>query len=166
MKYVLILFFTLLLIACGGSLPPPPPPGQVEVTCADVYNDGDTADCPNRQTAFFELIPTANAATLIDAGTISRGTLINATQDVTNNTGADITGWVEMKFDAGCNGAVEWIIMPKQAFTFPNGQTFTLTIGGSCGDMPLGARTLTATAWQPDGTTEIGQVIVSFSLIE
>ena len=140
MKYIIFLFI-LAFAACGGSSPLPP--NQIGVTCADVYNVDDNSECSGNNIAYFQFIPTANAATLIDAGTINRGIEISATLEVTNNTGADINGWVELKFDAGCGGASEWTIMPKQAITFWDGQIMSFAASGQCGDMQLGLRTLT-----------------------
>ena len=162
--YAILILFVFIIANCGGPISGSIP-GKITISCADVHNTDQSLRCP-QTTARFSILPTAYAATVIDAGDINRGQMINVTQEVTNNTGADIDGWVEMKIDAGCAGAAEWLMIPKMPVTFIAGTTWAITLGGECGDMPLGARTLTATAWQPDGVTEIGQLIVSFNLVK
>lgn len=149
----------------GGS----PSPGRVRA-CADVTN-GTPGSAPSKlcgpRSASLQLIRTAHAAdTLLDAGTVTRAQLISVTGQVANLTPSPFSGYIEAVFDAGCNGAATWPVLPKQGVQVPAEQTVSLTAGGQCGDMPVGSRTLTATAYAADGETVVDRVVVTFNLIE
>lgn len=165
------LFLVLIIIAAGslvgcksGGGSGGVVPQGVHATCADVKNDGDVSDCGAAPVAFNSTV--TGALIEINAGVVSRGTLIEATMEATNPTASDFAGFYRMEFDAGCNGAPTWEILPKQAFNIPAGQTMSNTVGGSCGDMPLGDRTLTAELYDEDSITILDTVIVSFTLVE
>jgi len=167
-KILMCSLLALLLTACGGSdggIQPAGLAGVVELVCADVNNTPD-AQCAQQGAVALAASLTVGALVEIDAGTVTRSQMVYATSEVVNSTAQDEHGYIQMVFDAGCNGSPTWEIVSKQQVTYPAGQTYSMTVGGQCGDMPLGQRTLTATAWAEDGTTELGKVIVSFNLIE
>lgn len=146
----------------GGN---PSPTGRVRA-CADVTNGQPSKLCTDR-TAGLQLVSQAHAAeTVLDAGTVTRAQVIAVTGQVQNLTPSPFSGFLEATFDAGCNGAATWPVLPKQAIGVPAEQTVALNVGGQCGDMPTGNRTLTATAYAADGETVVDRVIVSFRLIE
>ena len=168
----------LLLAACGGGGGGGGVPGVVSVTCGYVNNDGEYNQCTDVGLALLDwLAPEAVHAltgeTLnIDAGDVVRGDqMINATLEVTNSTADAAWVWYELTFDGGCNGQPEWKILHLQLSPQPieAGDTWVATTGGQCGDMPLGARMLTAVAYEDVAGTpgpEIGRVVVSFNLVE
>lgn len=134
--------------------------------CADVSNATPSPRCATRS-AGLQIIPSAHAAeTTVDAGNVSRAELISVSGQVQNLTPSPFSGFLEARFDAGCNGAPSWEILPKQAVEVPGEQAVALNVGGQCGDMPLGPRTLTATAYAADGQTVLDRVIVTFNLTE
>ena len=166
-----------ILAACGGSGGGGTPTGAVEVTCGYVNNEGGYNQCTDSGIASLfdrsgpDVAYALESTTLnVDSGDVVRGgLLIHATLEVTNSTAADAGGFFSMTFDAGCAGADTWEIATFQEFTVPAGGTWINTVGGQCGDMPLGPRTLTAVAYEDvDGTPgpEIGRVVVSFNLVE
>ena len=163
MKNLLALLLSLALISCGGGSNSNQK--DVEISCADVYNTGDNSTCKSQVASFALSGLVVGATTNIDAGNISRGTLINATLQAVNPLNSDVMIYAELVFNAGCAGSLTWEIMSKQLFTIKAGQTFNLTVGGECGDMPLGQHILTAKVWESDGITEIGTVNVSFNLV-
>lgn len=134
--------------------------------CADVTNGAPSTRCEGRS-AGLEVIATAHASdTIVNAGTVNRSQLITVTSQVQNLTPSPFSGFVEAHFDAGCNGAPNWEILPKQPVEVPGDQAVALNVGGQCGDMPLGPRTLTATAYDSDGETVLDRVVVTFTLTE
>lgn len=156
--------------------PTPTPVASAKIACVDVHNGSGGGRCAVGKAA----APAATRAALavlgigeaqaadqtIDGGTVTRAQLIEVSQLVTNLTATPFTGYVEARFDAGCNGASEWQIMPKQAIEVAAGGSVDLSVAGSCGDMPLGARKLEAKAYGPDGETVIDTATVNFTLIE
>lgn len=151
----------------GGTDPVPVQPARL--SCVDLQNGMVLAPCRHGNTAagWLRVISSAQAAeTVVDRGQVSRSYVITALGTIENLTVGPFEGYVEAVFDAGCNGAGAWEIMPKQAVTVAEGDSLTISAGGQCGDMPLGARTLTATAYGADGTTVVDRVIVQFELIE
>lgn len=173
MKYIItLLLVATLLTGCaddvqtGGKPNPPPVAGKVNIKCADLVNEGGSDRC--RPVAASSFWPQAHAAvTIIDAGVVSRSASVEATITVANNTGAAWQGQWGMTFDAGCNGAATWELAPPQATpTIAAGAEWTTTAGGGCGDMPTGARTLTATLYEADGITAADVVEVRFQLVE
>ena len=173
MKALIFAFFVLLSGCGAGSNSPASSGNQVskaaEISCADVYATGAASRCDPKTASIIDwLIPSASADTvIINAGDISRDAvqMVNSRADVVNPLDTDTTIYVEMKFDAGCNGATEWVIFPKQKKTIAALTTGIIGVGGMCGDMALGARTMTATMWGPDSVTVLGTVIVNFNLI-
>lgn len=153
---IVYVVFTLALSACSdsstnaGNLDP-------SISCADVYNEGTSSTCNGNTPA---------GTIFVDAGTVTRLTIIAVTIEVNNPTNLDINGYAEIKFDAGCNGAPTWEVLSKQPFVFPANEVYIVNAGGACGDMPLGDRTATGTAWLEDGETIIDDVVVNFTLIE
>lgn len=143
----------------------------VEIVCAEAANTAEAthcnADAPLLGVLLDLIIPSAHAEqTFINAGQVSRGQMIESTIQAENFSAVDKTVWVEMVFDAGCGGASEWNILPKQQTTIGAAQSMAFTVGGQCGDMQLGARTLTATLYNSEGFAVLGQVVVGFNLIE
>ncbi|XAI95662.1 hypothetical protein [Microcystis phage Mae-JY22] len=134
--------------------------------CADVTNGAPSTRCQERG-AGLEVVATAYAAeTIVNTGNVTRAQLITVTSQVQNLTPSPFSGFVEAHFDAGCNGAPSWEILPKQPVEVPGDQAVSLNVGGQCGDMPLGPRTLTATAYDSDGETVLDRVVVTFNLTE
>lgn len=178
MRKLTIIVTTALLTACGGgggssgTAPAPLPAATVPyVSCADVYTTQTSAHCSAQQArAWYDwALPMAQASTIYDAGTISRssGQLVTSLAKTTNPTGAVKTVWVDMTFDANCAGQPGgWDIMPKQAVQVMAGATLPLSVGGMCGDMPLGARQLIATVYDTDGTTILDTYVVQFTLVQ
>ncbi len=144
---------------------PPPVVGQARIECLDVRNAGGTRHCPVTS-AGFGLISAAHAEQLVDAGTVTRAQLIEVSQLVSNLTPSPFQGYVEARFDAGCNGATSWEILPKQAVTVAAGDQLSLSVSGACSDMPLGPRRLTATAYAADGVTVVDTAVVTFTLVD
>lgn len=151
------------LFSDGGT--PPPPAASARIACVDVRNPGAAGRCPAK-TAGLQIISAAHAEQTIEAGTVTRAQLIEVTQSLENLTPSPFDGYVTARFDAGCNGATEWIVLPLQAVTVPPGEQLQLSVAGSCGDMPTGARQLIATAFGPDGATVVDTATVRFTLIE
>ena len=165
--FLLVVMALLVLGGCksGGGGAPIVPDG-VHATCADVKNDGDASACSTSPTAFNSALAAAGSVIEIDAGVVSRGTLIEATMEATNPTASDFNGYWRMEFDAGCNGAETWEIVSLQPFNVSAGQTYSSTVGGTCGDMALGDRLLTAELYDEDGITLLDTVLVNFTLVE
>lgn len=166
-----------VLSACvGGGGGSPPPETSVRLSCVDVTNSASRCAGKAAKTRYrdsdigvasgFPLISSAHADTEIEAGTVTRAELITVASQVTNLTPTPFSGYIEARFDAGCNGATEWVILPKTPIEAPAGETVGLSVGGACGDMPTGARQLVATAYGPDGTTVVDRATVRFNLIE
>lgn len=151
------------LFSGGGD--PPPPQASARIACLDVHNPGTAARCPTKS-AGLQIFSAAHAAQVVEIGTVTRAQLIEVTQNLENLTPSPFDGFVEARFDAGCNGAAEWIVLPRQTVTVPPGEQLQLSVAGACGDMPTGARELIATAFGPDGTTVVDTATVRFTLIE
>lgn len=152
MRLIVVATAALALAACSGGSSAP---NTVHLTSADVANPG----------AAPAAAVMVNGITVIDAGVVSRGTIIEASLAAQNDTASQWQGYWGMTFDAGCNGADTWEIMPVQQTPLIDiGASDGTTVGGSCGDMPLGARTLTATLYDVDATTVLDQVVVTFEL--
>lgn len=139
-----------------------PAEAKASISCVAVDN-GPVADCARTVTGW---IAQAHADAVIDAGIMSRSEMISGTVEIQNTGGSMWTGYVEARFDAGCNGAAEWVLMPMQAIEVEAGQTQRIAAGGSCGDMPLGPREFVATAFGPDQTTVVDRVVVRFNLVD
>lgn len=171
MKYsITMLMMVLVLVGCnsGSSSPPPAPaPGTVGIKCADLVNEGGATDC-SQTAAVGGFWPVAYAAvTIIDAGVISRAQMVDASLIVSNTTANTWQGYWGMVFDAGCNGAQTWAIAPVQPTQAIAPSTeWSVTVGGQCGDMPLGERTMTATLYDTDPATVLDVVQVRFELVE
>ena len=138
-------------------------PQGVQLTCADVKNDGQVSDCATVPVAF-------NAAVVgieIQAGVVSRGQHITATLQADN---PDVSAWAggfDMVFDSGCvAGETTWRLVDYREVVIDPGQSWMVSIGGTCSQMALGDRTLTATLYEADGVTQRDQVIVHFTLTE
>lgn len=167
-----ILFFTLsiLLAACGGGRSTSTivdTTSGVHIKCADIYESG-SSDCDTSASAGSWFLGAAHAALEVNAGTISRagGALVTSRTDVDNPLAEAKTVWIEMKFDANCAGQPgEWVILLKQSIDIPANDIITNAVGGMCGDMPLGERTLTTTVWN-DQDEVIDFSVVRFTLIE
>ncbi len=147
----------LLLAACGGD--GGSGGGEVRITCAEVANEGAGGYCP-------ALAGMSTQTIEIVLGDVSRGILINGTTQASNPLDFDVDVQIGMIFDAGCAGADTWEIMPVQPYTVAAGDAFEITVGGQCSDMPLGPRTLTASLYEADGATLIGDAVVYFTLVE
>jgi hypothetical protein len=137
--------------------------GVVAIKCATLNNNGD----PNACSSPVGVNTVKGAITIIDAGIITRAEMIEATLAVSNTTGTDWLGYWGMVFDAGCSGAPTWEIAPVQPTpAIGAGNEWSVTVGGSCGDMPLGQRTMTATLYGPDPAEVLDVVQVQFELVE
>ncbi|MBI1397078.1 MAG: hypothetical protein GC151_13965 [Betaproteobacteria bacterium] len=170
---VLAAIVVLFVSACalfgggGGSGPSPVPAKAAQISCADVRNPDRPSACVGQKSVGLQIVPEAVAAeTVVDRGQVSRSELISVASTVDNLTAGPFEGWVEARFDAGCNGADEWVIVPRYAVQIGVGESVNVSAGGQCGDMPLGPRTLTATAYAADGTTVVDRVIVRFELVD
>jgi len=167
-KLMSLVYIVLMLTACGGA--DNTDPTQAEVTCGDLYNDGQPNNCGQTVGSLVSdfLIGDAHAATIDhDAGDVSRSQLIIGALVVNNPLAIDINGYVQIIInDAGCNGATSWDLLPKQQVAFLAGKDYPLSVGGSCGDMPLGVHHATVTAWDADGETVLGKVNITFNTIE
>lgn len=158
-----ILLAALTLSAChgGGSSNPAP---KARVSCADARNPAQAARCIAPRASLLDwILPSAHAVLNFQRGEIHRGEQVLGELSVTSPI--DFTGEVEARFDAGCGGEAQWIILQRQPISVTAGQTVTLSASGTCGDMPLGPRTLTVTAWKQDGSV-LDQAVVSFTLVE
>ena len=161
MKNIFALLFVALFSTGCTSGSATSPMGNVAFGCVDVHNAGATNLCSPAATAF------SAKAVVIDAGTVSVGQMIEVTVNITNNTAADYQGYWSATFDAGCNGAATWEIAPvQQTPLIQAGQSWSTTVGGQCGDMPLGVRTMTGVAYDVDATTQLDEVIVGFTLVQ
>lgn len=140
--------------------------GRVFIECADLQNEGAISECEEQQTA--SLFPTAYAATtIIDAGVISRGEIIEASLTVNNDTADTFLGYYDMVFSAGCNGADTWPIATMGPTPeILSGEVWNHTVGGACSDMPLGNHTFTATLYGADPANVLDVVEVQFELVE
>lgn len=157
MKKIFWLFLVVLGLAGCTSGSAPSHSGNVTFGCVDVHNSGATNLCASA----------APAGVLIDAGTVSIGQMIEVTITIDNNTASDFQGYWSATFDAGCNGATTWEIAPiQQTPLIPAGQSWSTTIGGQCGDMPFGVRTMTGVAYDVDAFTQLDEVIVGFTLVQ
>ena len=173
MKYkaIIAVLFAVFIAGCGNDKSPlSVPVAQASLKCADVSNGTISEVCDPKPVAWYEwLMPTAEAATvIIDGGIVIRNSiqLVHSITDVANPLAVAKTVWIEMRFDAFCAGqAGDWVIVPKQAMTVLPSVTQRFDFGGMCGDMPLGARKMTATVWDTDGITVLGIAIVNFTLI-
>lgn len=132
----------------------------VEIVCAETANTAEATHC-NADAPLLGVV-----STFISAGQVNRSQMIESTIQAENFSAVPKTVWVEMVFDAGCNGAPKWNILPKQQVTIGASQSLATTVGGQCGDMPLGTRTLTATLYASNPIAVLGQVVVNFELIE
>ena len=139
--------------------------GRVYIECADLKNESDISECEEHQASLF---PTAYAATtIIDAGVISRGTMIEAPMTVNNDTASTFLGYYDMIFSAGCNGADTWhIVNMSETPEIPPGELWSIVVAGECGDMPLGNHTFTATLHGADSANVLDVVEVHFELVE
>lgn len=165
-----------ILAACGGGGGGGTPTGVVEVTCGYVNNEGGYNQCTDGGLALLDWLTPESAHALtgetlnVDAGDISRGAVIQATMQVTNSTAVDAQGLFKITFDVGCNPGEEiWPLVSLSGFIVAAGETWTITSGGGCGAMPLGAHTLTGIAYENVDDAigpEIGRVVVSFNLVE
>jgi len=168
MKALLCVVGLLFVAACGGggdvvvNMPPASGPSValVEYRCADVVNNSANNRCDKTASLFMR----AAYAIDVDAGRVSRGQLVTSIQDVANVSPVDFDGWVKAEFDAGCGGAATWEILPLQRIRVVAGDTLRLSVSGTCGDMPLGPRVLTGTAYMGDAITPIDRVRVLFDL--
>ncbi|MEW6646548.1 MAG: hypothetical protein AB1450_05075 [Pseudomonadota bacterium] len=165
----LLMMTAVVLVGCdggGGSAGPAPQPGTVGISCADLVNAGNASDCAQPVAAGFW--PSAHAAvTIIDAGVISRAQMVEGSLTVSNTTASAWQGYWGMTFDAGCNGAPTWEIAPVQpTLAIAAGTTWSTAVGGSCGDMPIGQRTMTATLYGADPAEVVDVVEVRFELVE
>ena len=172
MRIFFAVLLAILITGCGNkkATEPAQPIIGAQLKCADVYNEGVVSRCDEAPIAWYDwLMPTAKAATtIIDGGIVLRDSiqLVHSITDVANPLAVAKTVWIEMRFDAFCNGqAGDWVIFPKQAMTVLPSVTQRFDFGGMCGDMPLGARKMTATVWDTDGITVLGIAIVNFTLI-
>lgn len=167
MRTFAVISFLITLTACGGGGTSAPPQQPVAtITCADVINPGLTASrCTTPRSAGLQLFKEAYARDF-DAGDLSRAQLIEASENVENTAPAAFNGWIEAAFDAGCGGAPTWDIMPKRRFIVQAEEIVTIAAAGQCGDMPLGRRALTVTAYAADATTVVAQAVVRFRLVE
>jgi hypothetical protein len=105
--------------------------------------------------------------TIIDVGVISRAQLMEASITVQNTTASAWQGYWGMTFDAGCGGAPTWDIAPIQPTpVIAAGAEWSVTVGGSCGDMPLGQRIMAATLYDTDPATALRVVQVVAELVE
>jgi len=152
-----------MMYGCGGG-GNDAPDREAKITCADVFNLGDVNECAQKSAGLsIGLIKTAHAAP-VDIGEVSRGRAIEAAQTVENKTAQRFDGWMRAEFDAGCNGAMTWEIMPLQPLSIDPADLKNISVGGECGDMPLGERTLTATVYAADQQTVVDNVVVAFRL--
>ena len=167
--FVALALMGLTLVACGGGGGSPPPPGNVEVTCADVFNTGEANQCGAvTRAGAWDLFSGAwaQARPPIERGDVSRGQEVAATNRVENTGGGSRVVWVEAAFDAGCSGEPRWVIMPKTQVDLADGEAFNSGASGRCGDMPLGRRALTITVYAADASTVIDSQRVNFTLTE
>jgi hypothetical protein len=171
----------IALAACsggGGSGGGDPQPRQARVSCADVRNPDQAARCVvppggggggGQQRTWLDgigldwLVGEAHALQTFQRGDVRRSQLVNGELTVTSPI--NFNGEIEAKFDGGCGGDPEWVILPRQPFSVQAGDNVTLGASGQCGDMPLGARTFTVTAWRANGEL-LDQAVVSFTLVE
>lgn len=104
---------------------------------------------------------------VVNLGQITRSQMIEAASDVDNSASPiDFNGYLHGIFDAGCNGAPIWELLPMQRVTVKAGDIVSISAGGQCGDMPLGDRNFTLTLYQDDMATIVDQYIVNFTLTE
>jgi hypothetical protein len=167
----------LSLVACSSGGGGDPQPRQARVSCADVRNPAQPARCVlpagggggggggggQQRTLLDWLIGEAHALQTFQRGNVSRAQLVQGELSVVSPI--NFNGEIEARFDAGCGGDAAWVILPRQPFSVTAGQSVTLGASGQCGDMPLGARTFTVSAWRQDGTL-LDQAVVSFTLVE
>lgn len=170
MKHIIAVLVSVVLVACnaggGGSTQPAQAPGTVGIKCADLVNEGGTTDCGQAVAGGFWPVAYA-AVTIIDAGVISRAQMVEGSLTVSNATDSAWQGYWGMMFDAGCNGAPTWEIAPVQPTpAIAAGTTWSTAVGGSCGDMPTGQRTMTATLYGADPAEVVDVVEVRFELVE
>jgi len=138
------------------------PSSTAAIDCVAVDNIG--GPCVPNLSGVAIKIP---GVTIINSGPVSRAQSISVSLAASNGSGINWTGYYKMAFDAGCNGAATWEIVPLQATpSLAPGEAWNTGVGGSCGDMPLGARTLTATLYEADAVTIADQVQVQFNLTE
>lgn len=166
-KTFLFIFAAFIWIAgCPQSIPLA---DTTDVPCAGAHNDGQPAFCSSYVASGPGFISTAYAAqTIVEIGTISRGTMVIGEGVVDNPLADDFYGWAEFVIvDGGCNGASKWEIMPKQpVFVAAGNIRDVVGAGGQCGDMALGPHTAIATVWDAGGVVTIGKVIIHFNLVE
>jgi hypothetical protein len=178
------LVFALAACSSGGGSSDPQP-RQARVNCADVRNPDQAARCVPVQpsgggatqqrthapgeplaslyAALAGIVPDAHAQRIFQRGNVSRSQLVQGELSVVSPI--DFSGEIEARFDAGCGGDPAWIILARQPFSVRAGDTVTLAASGQCGDMPLGPRTFTVTAWRSSGEL-LDQAVVSFTLVE
>lgn len=167
----------LLAIALSGCFSSGSKSGgpEVSITCADVAAQGVTDSCrdlPAPEFATAYPLYAFNAANggpdiiIVDAGAIQRGAEVAVFMEAHNAGGSTWNGHVSAIFDAGCNGAEEWDMIPIQARSIGPGQTLSLDAAGQCGDMPTGPRTLAASLHGPDPEEILQQVLVLFDLYD
>lgn len=168
-KLMLLVCAALVAAGCsvfesGGDQPPRP---MARIACVEVANAGVATRCTAATAAgWFSLIQEAQAARVIEAGTVSRAELIQATSRIDNISPVTWSGFAEARFDAGCNGEAEWVIVPLQRVDVEAGNRLNISVGGACGDMPTGQRRLIATAYGADQATVVDRVEVRFTLTE
>lgn len=156
-----LLAIALGLAACGNGVSGDSNDGgssnsmKPAISCADVGNNGATT-CSG--SAF-------SAQRVVVAGTVTRSDIITVAIDVANPDTAAQVILLGAIFDAGCGGAPTWpLIDPPQTYTVLGGETRHFEFGGSCGDMPVGGRTLVGTLYD-ELSEELDSVTVQFTLV-
>lgn len=174
MKAIVFLLALLSLAACGGGSGDPTTivdtSRAMNVKCADVHNSDTTSRCEQAASASITdwIIGRAHAAMEVDVGAVLRGgPLVTSRVDIDNPFGTERTVFVEMRFDANCAGQPgDWVVLTKQPVDVEPNSVLPHAVGGMCGDMPLGPRTMTTTVWDSDGTTVIDFAVVRFTLVD
>lgn len=162
--WIAIALLALIVTACGdggsggnGSGGQDTSTGP-HVACADVANSGQT-NC--RAVSASHLQPES----IVNAGVVTRSDIIEVSIDVDNPLSTSTSVLIGVIFDAGCNGAPTWpLVDPPQQYTILANDTLHFNVGGSCGDMPVGGRTVTGTVYD-DSMNELDSVTVNFTLV-
>ena len=171
MRIVLLMLLSVALAACqGGSSKDTgggggnAEEGRVYIACVEATHDDDY-QCDDQPSSV--IVARVLTESSEPESVLYRGQHAIVSGVVENDTPHFWSGYYRIEFDAPCDpGEPPWALVPHQYVEIPAGGEFRLGVGGACGAMPAGFRSLTFTLFDADSSTLRDEIVFEFLLIE